>query len=333
MKRIAITALFLFCFFPLYAFALDIIKPPELKISGYTQIRYIRDNSDASSTSNDYKYKDQFEVMKARLTFKATIDPMASLNVQIDPAIKDVKDNLINILTDAYFDLGYLKGHNIRLGQFKLPFGLENPIADSRTFPVNASLIKGKTINTRDIGIDISAKKDWYEYHVGVINGNGSNKQDDNSRKDVIVSSRFTRGSVSFGGSAVSSGGIIATEKMRHAANGFIQYTPKWGEIDFEYMRSRFLNSTSLKTTFREGWYIMAVPQLNERTWLTLRYEKYDPNTGTVANPDDEITRTTAGLLYTTSKYSRIKINYEWKNDEKVAFEGNVFTFMWQVEY
>lgn len=330
MKRIGSVTLILSCLFPLYAFA-DTIKPPEIKISGYTQIGYIRNSG--SAATGDYQYKDNFEIMRARFTFKAAIDPMASLNVQIDPAIKDVKDNLINILTDAYFDLGYLKGHNIRLGQFKLPFGLENPIPDSRTFPVNASIIKGKTINTRDIGIDISAKKDWYEYHVGVINGNGSNKKDDNSRKDFVISSRFTSGIAAAGVSAVCSGGITpAQDTLRHAVDGFIQITPKWGEIDFEYIKSRFYNSSTLKTTKKDGWYAMIVPQLNERTSLTLRYEKFDPDND-AADRNDEASRTTAGLIYNTSKYSKIKINYEWRDDDKVMTEGDVFTFMWQTEY
>jgi hypothetical protein len=80
----------------------------------------------------------------------------------------------------------------------------------------------------------------------------------------------------------------------------------------------------------KDGWYLTFTPQLNGRTWLVLRYEQYDPNTTTSSDNAD---KTTFGLLYKTSKYSLVKLNYEWRKDDAVTTEGDAFKLLWQVEY
>jgi len=330
MKKTAAAVLLVLFAVPLNARAVTIIKPPELKFSGYSQFGYNRDNSttvaaDTATASRDYSFEDNYRLLKARLTFKAEIDPMVSMNVQFDVADRD-NNNVKNILTDGYFDLKYLKGHNIRIGQFKLPFGLENPISDARTFPVSASLIKTKACNTRDIGIDISGKKSKYEYHAAVINGTGQNKSDDNSNKDYVASVQApVSRKVKVGGSVLAGAGSPTQTSFRHAVDGFVLWSPPIGDVSFEYAKGR--DRSAVK---QSGWYLMATPQLNGRTWLVLRQDKYDRNR---ADGGDMVSRTTLGLLYKASKYSLIKVNYEWRDDEAKTNAGNAFRLVWQVEY
>jgi hypothetical protein len=310
---------------PLCARAATIIKPPELKFSGYSQFGYTRDNS-TTVAGTDYAFEDSYRLLKARLTFKADIDPRVALNVQFDAAARDTAGNAKNILTDAYFDFKYLKGHTIRAGQFRLPFGLENPISDAKVFPISASILTTKSVNTRDVGVDIFAKRDKYEYHAAMINGTGSNKSDDNSKKDFIVSAQGNVVSrVKVGASVLTGAGSPGQTTMRHAVDGFVLWTPPMGDVSFEYVKGR--DKTAMKA---DGWYFMVTPKINDRTWIVARYDNFDPNS---AAGDDLITRTTLGLLYKTSKYSLVKLNYEWRNDEAKTNEGNAFKFVWQVEY
>jgi len=332
MKRAFLAILFVMCFAPLSARAVTIIKPPALGISGYTQFGYTRDSSTTLAPANNYNRDDSFRLVKSRLTFKGDIDPMVAVNLQIDIADSSVNGNN-KLLTDAYFDLKYLKGHIVRLGQFKIPFGLENPIPDSRLYPISNSYIKGvsgKLLNSRDIGIDVSAKTDKIEYHASIINGNGPNTAaDNNSSKDLILS---VRGSVAsrlqIGGSLMAPGKTTPAAQVtfRRAVDGFIYYTPPAGDVSFEYISGR-APVTSLK---EYAWYLLATPKLNDRTWLVLRYDKFDPNKAATNNT---ASRTTFGLLYKTSKYSLVKVNYEWRNDKTVTNDNNAFKALWQVEY
>ena len=320
--RTAVLSLCLLFLLQAGAAAYEIIKSPELKISGYTQLGYARDNS---TTAGNYTFEDHFKLYKSRFTFKADIDPKVSMNVQMDVAAKNVSGNLINILTDAYLDAKYLKGHIIRFGQFKLPLGLENPIPDSKTFPVNSSMVKTLCLNTRDIGIDVSAKTGNYEYHAGLVNGTGANKSDDNTGKDVYAAGAIVSDRLRAGGAMLSSSGRTSVNTLKRIMNGFVQYTPVWGEVDIEAFRGSDKNNKK-----RFGWYASVIPQLNPRTWLVLRYENYDPN---VTVSSGQANKTTLGILYQASKYTKFKLNYEWRNDKSVTTEGDALLFLWQVEY
>ncbi len=305
------------------ASAATIIKPPDIKLSGYSQFAYTRDNS---TTGGDYSFEDNFRMLKARLSFKADIDPKVALSVQFDAAARDTAGNAKNILTDAYFDLKYLKGHTIRAGQFRLPFGLENPISDSRTLPVSAAIMTTKAVNTRDVGIDVFAKNDTYEYHAAVVNGAGANKSDDNSTKDFILSAQVKAADrLRIGTSVLTGAGSPAQTTFRHAVDGFILYTPPMGDVSFEYVKGR--DKTAVK---KDGWYFTIAPRINPRTTLLLRFEQFDPDTSA---GDDEAAKTTLGVLYRTSKYSLIKLNYEWRDDDAVTNEGDALKLLWQVEY
>lgn len=326
MKKVIIWAMLLLAVAGGNAMAAEIIKPPAIAISGYTQIGYIRNDSTSNTTFSDNAMDDGFRLIRARLTFKTEIDPRVALNVQIDVAARHATNTqVLNMLTDGYFDLKFVKDHTIRLGQFKVPFGLENPMSDAKTFLVNTSIVKNTSINTRDIGVDISSKRPAVEYHVAILNGAGANKNDNNTKKDILGTVQTTLGKVTVGASAINSPGDSTQTTLRHAVDGYVQAKSDVGELDLEYVKG-----TDKAAAKRAGWYLLAAPQLNPRTWLVGRYEQYDPNKSLSNN---EATRTTLGILYKTSKYSLLKINYEWRSDKAAVKSGDVFSIMWQAEY
>lgn len=310
------------------AFSYTIIKPPEIKFSGYTQIGYTRDDTKPAG-GYGFRYEDNFKIQKARLTFKGDIDPMTALTVQFDVAARDTANNTMtvqNMLTDAYFSMKYLKGHTIRLGQFKLPFGLENPVPDSKLYFVNTSVVKNQLINTRDIGVDVGAATERYEYHAALVNGAGANKTDDNAAKQYLLSAQAIVGELRVGGSMLASPGMSTTSTaLRKASDFYVQYVSELGEADFEYM-----NGQDKVLTKKSGWYLSLMPRLNDRTWFVVRTEQYDPSK---ARATDRVERTTAGLMYLTSKYTRIRLNYEWRKVQGSTLYGDAFQFQWQGEY
>jgi len=88
-------------------------------------------------------------------------------------------------LTDAYLNWNRFDSANIRVGQFKTPFGFEQLYLDPRTYTIERSMVSDRLSPGRQIGAQLSGE--WlYErinYSLGVFNGNGTNANfNDNDR-------------------------------------------------------------------------------------------------------------------------------------------------------
>lgn len=94
---------------------------------------------------------------------------------------------------------------NLSLGQQLLPFGLEvNASEELKPLITNAQFTNALGLAPRQIGLiargDLFPQVDWgtnyraatLEYAVGVVNGSGPNRRDDNSEKDFIGRMAFT---------------------------------------------------------------------------------------------------------------------------------------------
>lgn len=106
-------------------------------------------------------------------------------------------------LLEMYTDYHILPGLSARLGQFKLPYTIESPLS-----PTTVELIDCYSQATnylaaigphdplhgsstgRDLGFMLYGNlfKDYLTYHIGVVNGQGINTKDKNSKKDFIGS-------------------------------------------------------------------------------------------------------------------------------------------------
>jgi phosphate-selective porin OprO and OprP len=88
-------------------------------------------------------------------------------------------------LTDAYLDWNRFDAANIRVGQFKTPFGFEQLYADPRLYTIERSLVNDRLTPGRQVGLQVNGE--WlYErinYSLGIFNGNGTNSNfNDNDR-------------------------------------------------------------------------------------------------------------------------------------------------------
>lgn len=124
-------------------------------------------------------------------------------------------DSVLKV-TDLYLQYSLLKSNGgledpkltVTFGQQKLPFGLEAQVSDELKPTVSTAQFLGTSalnnIGRRQIGVivrgDISPTVDYgfnyraplLEYALGVVNGNGENTADDNSRKDWLGRVAFT---------------------------------------------------------------------------------------------------------------------------------------------
>lgn len=119
-------------------------------------------------------------------------------------------------LTDVYLQYSLLKTNGglenpkltVTFGQQKIPFGLEAQVSDELKPTVSTAQFLGASalgnIGQRQIGVifrgDLEPTVDYgfnyraplVEYAFGMINGNGANTSDDNSRKDYVGRLAFT---------------------------------------------------------------------------------------------------------------------------------------------
>jgi len=128
----------------------EMIAAKLMKLTGYTQVRYrVRDDNN-----------DTFDIRRARLALKGDIIQRFSYKLQFEFGGTHQK------LLDA--ELGYeLDAHfKLSVGQFKIPFSLENLVSSAKLDTINRSQVvealtaRSKDVlgnqNGRDIGIKIT---------------------------------------------------------------------------------------------------------------------------------------------------------------------------------
>jgi hypothetical protein len=159
------------------------------KMSGLVNMRY--QYSDADNGSNS------FDIRRVRLDFKGIIAPAVDYRVHVEFAGNPK-------ILDAYIDWHTAAAFNIRAGEFKIPFSLENPYSPQRLEMIDNSMVitglsgyndvSGIAASGRDVGVDFYGKflavNDYYvfEYSAGLFNGNGINAADNNKSKDFAGS-------------------------------------------------------------------------------------------------------------------------------------------------
>lgn len=154
-------------------------------------------------------------------------------------------------LLDAYGEWNHFKAFKIRFGQTKRVFSFENPYHPWKTGQDNyAQVIRHlvgfsdrvgeQTSGGRDLGIVIqgelfpSSIGDLLHYQIGLYNGQGINKNDVNSSKDLI-------------------GGLIFTP-LKHLQIGAFGWTGEYGEKENKVARRRM----AFGVNYESDWTIRA---------------------------------------------------------------------------
>jgi len=216
----------------------------KIDLSGYIQAQYVIDDASGSADTN--------RIRRVRLDFRGKIKNVG-WRVQTDAY--PVR------LLDAYLEypLSFL---NLRVGQFKVPFGLENlessPKLDTiERAQISERLVAGRDLPSasgRDIGLQLSGEyapqgTKIAEYAVGVFNGQGINTSDFSEDKDLV-------------GRVVFSPPV---EVLKGLSIGVAYYKGEW---DYERKKTRFVLSEISGTTVK-GTTVTVTDSLIVDDWLT----------------------------------------------------------------
>ncbi len=301
-----------------------------LQLSGYMQFRY--QNFEAAGKNSS------FDIRRARLDMRALVTSDLTLRFQTDFA------GSAKIL-DAYAEYKPALFFVLTMGQFKVPFSLENLTSSNkldfidRSQAVEALTARSQDVignqNGRDIGIQVGgtflniANLNRLEYKIGVFNGSGINSSDLNGAKDIAgrlvaqpLKNLFVGGNYYYGWDVP----LGATKSQERSRYGF----------DFSYdfdrftVRGEYLHGTD-KAINRAGWYAQAgawiVPQ---KFQFLLKYDTYDPNRSVA---DNATTNYIVGVNYFFNSWSKLQASYTFREEQGTSVRNNLGVIQYQISF
>lgn len=278
----------------------------HLSLSGYLQAGF-EWNEATEPTTNFY-------LKRARLSLtgdflKESFDYRLQVDMAGSPKI-----------CDLYIRYKPLNELNVQLGQFKLPFALENELCGPTTFEfIEYSYIttyfsrnngKYDGINGatgRDIGAQLYGgfiKREGYSiinYNVGVYNGAGINTKDNNSSKDFV--GRVTVKPIK----ELSISASYMYSEVKHGGHSYMK-APRWAVGAWYNSRHWVARSEFAQANFggnlTNGFYLLGGYHFEQPWSVVARYEFVDDELDIL---DEQ--RITLGGVYKPFKFLRLQLN------------------------
>jgi phosphate-selective porin len=104
---------------------------------------------------------------------------------EMGPLSTSITSNTTNSrLTDAYVEFAKFSAATFRIGQYKVPFGLQELTSDTKQEFVDRSIANSKFTLSRDIGLMLygNAWEKKFGYQVGLFNGSGQNNPQEDQK-------------------------------------------------------------------------------------------------------------------------------------------------------
>jgi hypothetical protein len=290
---------------------------PKLKLSGFGRVRYTVDATPGKS--------DGFSVAQGRFGISGDITDLFSYTFSLEATNGDPENK--KMLYDLYIDTTMVRNFKIRLGQFKYPFGLEQTTPDADLELINkAEVVNNLVKPTRDIGVQVSRElpASWLRSTVTValVNGSGSNSDDENDRKTFIGRLTLTPLNGLTLGASFYDGTTGSADKKSRAG------------CELKYENNRLLAKGEYifgkdKSVNKAGYYLTLGYTVLPKTVVLFRYDWWNANKDLA---DLDISRLTFGVNYFFSKTVLLRTNYELKT-EKPSVKNNLFMVQMQVKF
>lgn len=173
----------------------------DIKFSGYIMSQYQYSDKESNKGEKDIN---SFNIRMVRMALEGRVAKDFYWKAQLQ-----VNGNTSNLtvsprMVDAFTEWQKYDAFKVKVGQFKRPFTLENPMhpitQGFMSYSQNVTKLAGfsdrngeHSSNGRDIGVQLQGDllkaadgHHYLHYQVGVFNGQGTNMKDVDQRKDVI---------------------------------------------------------------------------------------------------------------------------------------------------
>jgi phosphate-selective porin len=163
----------------------------SLTLGAYVQVRFTAEDREgfdgdapgAAGFGAEDGWGASFDVAKVRLSLKGTMY-RAWLRYNVAYELSRTSGESDNKIKDAYLEVAHHRAAVVRAGQYKLPFGMQELVADTDLHFVERSIATSRFAPSRDTGVQVSGtfRDRRLGYAAGVFNGSGeSRRQEDDS--------------------------------------------------------------------------------------------------------------------------------------------------------
>jgi phosphate-selective porin len=309
-------------------------KSKKPKISGFIQMFYRHTFFTSTDGMVDAP---NFRIQRARIAVEGDVLPWLGYDISIDPRSPDIA----GVLRDAYITVKHvIPHHRIRLGQQKTQFGYENPTSSTRLWAVNRTEVSdnlSRGLTLRDVGIGVLGG--WplgeglkLEDAITVVNGNGFNSQNDDTRRKSYwgrVGARYDVDQVHVrAGASGATGDFIdpadpldpvpmAVHVRFRRVGGDAEVDTRWVFVAAELVWGR--DKLPTETADELGYYVNVVGKTPYPVGPIVRYDVLG----------DEFQRYTFGAYYgLPDDRFRVLVNYEYRR-LKDAVRGDDRLYLW----
>jgi phosphate-selective porin OprO/OprP len=176
-------------------------RGPELKLvlGGFIQINF--EDGDVSAFEGRFgqtALKDRFRLRRARINltgdFAENFDFKVEGDFEQSDGINSSRTDFSG--TDIFVNWHQFPEAQVKVGQWKAPFGLEQLTPDTSLYLIERSLPTGAITPERQIGVQLWGKpfasiwpdqKDLVTYYAGIFNGNGRNISNNDNNNFMYV--------------------------------------------------------------------------------------------------------------------------------------------------
>jgi phosphate-selective porin OprO and OprP len=159
----------------------------KLVLGGFIQVNF--EDSDAFAFNGNFgesAIKDRFRLRRARVNLTGDFAEQFDFKVEGDFGQNDGTNNNRTAFsgTDIWLNWHQFPGAQIKIGQYKAPFGLDQLTPDTSLYAIERTLPTGAITPDRQIGVQLwgmpftniwPRQKDLLTYYAGIFNGNGKN--------------------------------------------------------------------------------------------------------------------------------------------------------------
>src|SRR5213594_1201348 len=159
----------------------------KLVLGGFIQVNF--EDSDAFAFEGRFgetAVRDRFRLRRARVNLTGDFAEQFDFKIEGDFGQGDGLNSNRTAFsgTDIFINWHQFPEAQIKVGQWKAPFGLEQITPDTSLFTIERSLPTGALTPERQVGVQIWGKpftniwpeqKDLLTYYAGIFNGNGRN--------------------------------------------------------------------------------------------------------------------------------------------------------------
>ena len=313
----------------------------RLTLSGYLQ-----GGIEASEMEGDYA--STFYLKRARVSLTGNAkEEKIDYRLQVDMAGSPK-------ICDLYFRYKPSQAFGMQLGQFKMPFAIENDIYGPTTVELidysyittllarNADDYDGIAATGRDIGFQIYGgfgdEKGYktLSYNLGVFNGAGINTKDNNEAKDVVARLIYKpTKELSLSGSMMTTRTTITTSELKLSGGESLEditfdtvttttntNSNRWSAGVIYDAKSFIVRSEYAAATFNKSnvqmYYILGGLKLNQDLMVIARYEGLNQE-----DIKDSRNRATLGAVYKPYPFLRCQLNYSLESCSEFGHNVN----------